>query len=284
MTNKPLAIFTSLLSVVLPSLAESSFPPNLSDRARTAFNEKYEPAARDKAFAITSDGSRFYYVFDLKTPERAARTASLRCLTTHGVPCLVWKINGDDVLGDYDKAKQQSDKAIAALPAELSKKAFSNEDEDMGVASPQSLRDGSEIHGATPSSAPSGIKTISTQELVSLYKSAPALIVLDSLAVNAAKKQTLPKANWLHGAGWSEAKFNTTIEANLAKAMATIAPNKDTPIVSYCSNWECWLSWNTSMRLAALGYTNVYWYRGGIDAWMAAKLPVVETPITAQLW
>jgi rhodanese-related sulfurtransferase len=38
------------------------------------------------------------------------------------------------------------------------------------------------------------------------------------------------------------------------------------------------------MRLAAMGYTQVYWYRGGMESWKAARLPVVETPITAQLW
>jgi PQQ-dependent catabolism-associated CXXCW motif protein len=284
MLLKEFATFTCLIFVVSSSLAEQNFPPNFSDRAKAAFNEKYEPASRDKAFAVTSDGSRFFYVYDLKTSERAARTASLRCLSTHGELCFVWKINGDDVLGDYEKAKEQSDKALAALPTELSKKAYADEDSDMGVVVPQTLREGSEIHAPTPSTMPSGSKIISTLELVKLFKSEPKLVVLDSNHANAAKKPTLPKANWLHGSGWAETKFNKTIDTNFAKVMAGIAPNKNTPIVSYCSNWECWLSWNTTMRLSALGYTNLYWYRGGIDAWRAAKLPVIETPITAQLW
>ena len=284
MLLKELATFTSLVFVVSSSLAEQNFPPNFSDRTKAAFTEKYEPASRDKAFAVTSDGSRFFYVYDLKTSERAARTASLRCLSTHGEPCFVWKINSDDVLGDYEKAKEQSDKAIGDLPTELSKKAYADEDSDMGVVVPQTLREGSEIHAPTPSTMPSGSKIISTLELVKLFKSEPRLVVLDSLQPNAAKKTTLPKANWLPGSGWAETKFNKIIDTNFAKAMAGIAPNKDTPIVSYCSNWECWLSWNTTMRLSALGYTNLYWYRGGIAAWRAAKLPVIETPITAQLW
>jgi len=151
-------------------------------------------------------------------------------------------------------------------------------------AVPQTFRDGAGIHGATPTAAPTGGKPITTQELVKLYKSEPGLVVLDSLQVAVAKKQTLPSANWLHGAGWAAEKFNTAIEKNFAKAMAAIAPSKDTPIVSYCENWECWLSWNTAMRLSVLGYTRIYWYRGGMDAWKAAKLPLVDTPITAQLW
>lgn len=284
MRDKLLAVFAASAFVALPSNAEPNFPPNLSDRVKTAYNEKYEPASRDKAFAITKDGKHFYYVSGLPTSERAARTASLRCLVAHGVPCLVWKINGDDMLGAYQKATDQSEKAVATLPTELPKKAYGEEDNDMGVLVPQTLRDGAEIHGATPSAAPAGSKILSTQELVKLYKSEPGLVVLDSLGVSATSKETLPKAFWLHGAGWSEANQNKTIETNFAKAVAAIVPNKDTPIVSYCLNWECWLSWNAAMRLSALGYSRVYWYRGGMDAWKGAKLPVVETPITAQLW
>ncbi|WP_404942704.1 rhodanese-like domain-containing protein, partial [Pseudomonas poae] len=43
--------------------------------------------------------------------------------------------------------------------------------------------------------------------------------------------------------------------------------------VFYCRS-DCWLSWNAVKRAANLGYTSVYWYRDGLDAWEAAKLPV----------
>ena len=36
------------------------------------------------------------------------------------------------------------------------------------------------------------------------------------------------------------------------------------------------------MRLVALGYTNVYWYRGGREAWEVADLP--ETQVDVQDW
>lgn len=45
------------------------------------------------------------------------------------------------------------------------------------------------------------------------------------------------------------------------------------PLVLYCKS-DCWLSWNASKRAAALGYTRLYWYRDGIDAWQQAGLPV----------
>ena len=33
------------------------------------------------------------------------------------------------------------------------------------------------------------------------------------------------------------------------------------------------VSYNAALRLYVLGYENLYWYRGGIAAWKAAKLP-----------
>jgi rhodanese-related sulfurtransferase len=33
------------------------------------------------------------------------------------------------------------------------------------------------------------------------------------------------------------------------------------------------MSWNAVKRAASWGYTQLYWYRDGIDAWEAAKLP-----------
>jgi PQQ-dependent catabolism-associated CXXCW motif protein len=48
------------------------------------------------------------------------------------------------------------------------------------------------------------------------------------------------------------------------------------PLVFFCVNSQCWLSYNASLRAAALGYTNVYWYRGGIESWRAAGLPLAR--------
>jgi adenylate cyclase len=39
---------------------------------------------------------------------------------------------------------------------------------------------------------------------------------------------------------------------------------------------------NLALRIAALGYTNVYWYRGGREAWEVAGLP--EAQVDIQDW
>ena len=43
--------------------------------------------------------------------------------------------------------------------------------------------------------------------------------------------------------------------------------DKGKPIVFYCRSSSCWHSYNASLRAVEAGYTNVLWYRGGIDAW-----------------
>src|SRR5690606_24704522 len=50
--------------------------------------------------------------------------------------------------------------------------------------------------------------------------------------------------------------------------------NRETPLVFYCLNTHCWMSYNAALRAIELKYTNVLWYRGGIEAWQRAGLPV----------
>jgi class 3 adenylate cyclase/TolB-like protein/Flp pilus assembly protein TadD/rhodanese-related sulfurtransferase len=49
--------------------------------------------------------------------------------------------------------------------------------------------------------------------------------------------------------------------------------NKSHPIVAAGWNSERWSGRNLALQLVALGYQNVYWYRGGLEAWDVAGLP-----------
>jgi rhodanese-related sulfurtransferase len=55
---------------------------------------------------------------------------------------------------------------------------------------------------------------------------------------------------------------------------ATLLPDKDTPIITYCSNTACSNSGQVAAKLEALGYTNVRKYAEGIQDWVGAGLPV----------
>lgn len=43
--------------------------------------------------------------------------------------------------------------------------------------------------------------------------------------------------------------------------------NKNVPIVLYCQSTQCRMSYNAALRAIQMGYAQVYWYRGGIEAW-----------------
>jgi PQQ-dependent catabolism-associated CXXCW motif protein len=53
--------------------------------------------------------------------------------------------------------------------------------------------------------------------------------------------------------------------------------NAQLPIVVFCSDPQCWLSYNASLRVVAAGYSNVYWYRGGLQAWQMAGLQMMPS-------
>lgn len=59
-----------------------------------------------------------------------------------------------------------------------------------------------------------------------------------------------------------------------------LLPDKDAPIVVYCSNTACPNSGVAAQVLAKLGYTNVRKFAEGKDDWTAAGLPLQqEAPV-----
>jgi rhodanese-related sulfurtransferase len=61
--------------------------------------------------------------------------------------------------------------------------------------------------------------------------------------------------------------------ADVDALAATVLPDRDAAIVTYCSNPACPNSGQVAGRLTALGYRNVRKYREGIEDWTAAGLP-----------
>ncbi|MDQ3435084.1 MAG: rhodanese-like domain-containing protein [Actinomycetota bacterium] len=60
----------------------------------------------------------------------------------------------------------------------------------------------------------------------------------------------------------------------VAEQAAQLLPDKDAPIVTYCSNTACRNSELAAGKLQAMGYTNVRRYPEGKDDWQEAGLPL----------
>jgi PQQ-dependent catabolism-associated CXXCW motif protein len=151
---------------------------------------------------------------------------------------------------------------LLALPAAAEETA------DHGVAPQAELRR-AEHHAPTPLTIP-GARTVTTAELRRLLQAPPEAqpILLDVLGGDG--HATLPGAVWLPGAGRGES-FEDALQARLAKALAAISGGeRSRALVFLCASASCWLSYNAALRAARLGYTDVLWYRGGIEAWGAS--------------
>jgi PQQ-dependent catabolism-associated CXXCW motif protein len=82
----------------------------------------------------------------------------------------------------------------------------------------------------------------------------------------------IPGSIWLPDTGYGElpAIMEAYFENNLRDATHGDLSRR---LVFYCLA-NCWMSWNTAKRAAALGYTQADWYSDGTDGWAARDLPL----------
>jgi PQQ-dependent catabolism-associated CXXCW motif protein len=107
-------------------------------------------------------------------------------------------------------------------------------------------------------------------ELKAMLEQDPRPFLVDVLSGPA--HRTLPGALWLHNGGLGD--FDAAEEKRYLDTVALLAGHDKTRhLVFFCSSAQCWLSYNAALRAVRAGYANVYWYRGGIEAWRAAGLP-----------
>lgn len=150
------------------------------------------------------------------------------------------------------------------------------EREDAGVRPTAELRTGG-LHGPTPASIP-GAKLVSTRELVALLDggASPRALVFDVLGGTERLPDAL-NAVPAHQAG----SFDDEPQRQFGAFLKQVTQGRsDVPLVFYCGGMQCWMSYNAALRAARLGYRQVLWYRGGLEAWKAAGRPV-QTAQTA---
>ncbi|MEL7011990.1 MAG: rhodanese-like domain-containing protein [Pseudomonadota bacterium] len=168
--------------------------------------------------------------------------------------------------GTQDQADSQTAETIDIDP-----QIYAYETRDYGV-SPQNTLRNTPLSGPTPLEVPGGY-TVSTQGLVDAYLASTEMIVIDVLGNN----YGLPDAFVLQNLG-NPGHFNDRTQQQASIWLNNVTGGDASyPIVLYCSDPQCWLSYNGALRVIAAGYSNVYWYRGGIRAWEMAGLTVYPT-------
>ena len=151
-----------------------------------------------------------------------------------------------------------------------------DEDADSGVQASPGLS--MAFVGHTPLTIP-GATTIRTTGLPRfLAEQRP--VILDP--VNYSWGRSLPGAVGLKHAGIG-GHFGDGLQDRLRRKVAALTGGDlNKPIVAVGWNAERFDGHNLALRLMALGYTNVHWYRGGREAWEVAGLP--ETELVPQAW
>ena len=151
-----------------------------------------------------------------------------------------------------------------------------DEDADFAVPSDGNLR--VDLAGLTPTTAPGAtvIRTAGLERL--LAEQTP--IVIDPMLYSWGR--SLRGAIGLEGAGHG-GNTADALQDRLRKVMQSLTKgNLVAPIVAVGWNSERFDGRNLALRLVALGYTNVYWYRGGREAWEVGGL--AETSLDVQDW
>ena len=144
------------------------------------------------------------------------------------------------------------------------------ERQDMGVRPSNTLHEGS-MHGPTPNQIPGG-QMITTKGLVPLLQQGVPVFVFDVLGSG----QSLPNA--ITAAAAAQAgSFEDETQQQFGQMLQQVTRgNNEAALVFYCAGPQCWMSYNASLRAIQLGYRNVLWYRGGVEAWQRAGLQLAS--------
>ena len=161
---------------------------------------------------------------------------------------------------------------LLAAPLAPAQQVWADEDRDWGVGPVMSLRQ-APYSAPTPTSIP-GARVARTLDMRELVGRQPPPILIDVAGGDG--HLTVPGALWYPGAGRG-ANYLDIVQGALAERLGELSGgDKSRPLAFFCVNAQCWLSYNAALRAAALGYTAVYWYRGGTEAWREAGLPMAR--------
>lgn len=209
------------------------------------------------------------------TPEQATFSALYGCNHEGDVPrlCRVIALDDQDLRPLHDLRDQQAREALGRL-ADVAPTALNEEKTDFcsGVATQRKPLEQRGYDTAAPCSL-RGVERIDTAALVLLLKGERPPVLVDV----SPDPRMVPGAFALLGAGVSfadEAK-EAAYHQRFAGLVRAAEPDFAQPVVFYGGARAGWLSAHAALRAVQVGYTRVYWYRGGLSAWQSAGLPSV---------
>lgn len=125
--------------------------------------------------------------------------------------------------------------------------------------------------GETPLSV-SGARLVDAAGVEALRAGPRAPVLID--VATGTERRTIPGSTWLPGAGTCD-REDRAMQARLEARVAQLTGgDRARPVVVFCPNRNCWLSYNAAIRLSNAGYTEVAWFRDGTDGWSRGGRPL----------
>lgn len=229
---------------------------------------------QNKALALGWSKQGFGIRWGADDAGRAMLQALYQCNHAKNNPklCQLAAVNDNELLPFYEQAPAEAQTLLAKLQPPSAELQATEKDEP-GSNTPNRLRLPNDITGMTPKTL-EGIERWDTHSMVSALLAPQRPVVIDVAVAGPAIPGSL---GFLHGGLAFENPSQETAYAERFRNMLEAAvPKRDHTVVFYCASSECWLSVNAAMRARQLGYTQVKWYRGGMQAWTRANQPTAQ--------
>lgn len=109
-----------------------------------------------------------------------------------------------------------------------------------------------------------GATKINAEQLFELVEEHDDLVIIDSRKTSDRQGGYIESSVGLQDTDTDEA------------ALASHIASKSTPVIFYCNGPKCGRSYKAGKLAISLGYTSVFWFRGGWEEWTNKGLPVTK--------
>jgi rhodanese-related sulfurtransferase len=150
-------------------------------------------------------------------------------------------------IGEFRLAAGSSEKAYAYVAL-------------LGIVTPESL---------------SGATVVSAEQVRDLLtKTQGGVVIVDTRSAKEYAAERIAQA--VLAAYGEKSLKERDYDASLDDVSALAKLDRTRPTVFLCNGPECWKSYKAAREALKMGFTSVYWFRGGMPEWRARGLPVLR--------
>jgi len=119
-------------------------------------------------------------------------------------------------------------------------------------------------HEYTSPATIKGAVTIDAEQLIDLAGTRTNVVLIDS------------RIREDHNDGYIEGARHLVDRETSCESLSGMLPDMQTPVIFYCNGVNCDRSDKAVVIAVGCGYSEVYWFRGGIEEWRARKYPLIQ--------